>query len=176
MIDKKRVLLVDDSKFVRTTFRLILSRSFTVIEAADGEAGWDALLADPQIAIVFSDLNMPKLDGYGLIERVRKAEDPRLRELPVIVISGKEDEASRKKARAAGANDFISKNADGTEILTRLDNVLRVMRARPQAAARPPGVEAALKVLQGEAARNKAMRPMLVRRLRALIEAMEEKA
>lgn len=174
MSDKKRILLVDDSKFVRTTFRLILSRAFNVLEADDGEAGWEALQANPDVVLVFSDLQMPKLDGYGLLERMRK--DPRLQQIPVIVISGKEDEASRKKARAAGASDFISKNADGTEILTRLENVLKLVHARPAAAALPADVEAALKVLQGEGARNKETRPMLVRRLRALIDAMEEKA
>lgn len=123
---KKRILLVDDSKFVRTTFRLILGKSFEVLEAADGEAGWEAVRADASIVLVFSDLNMPKLDGYGLLARMRKADDARLRQLPVVVISGNDDEAARKKARDAGANDFISKTADGTEIVARIDNLLEL--------------------------------------------------
>jgi two-component system cell cycle response regulator len=123
---KKRILLVDDSKFVRTTFKTILSRSFAVVEAPDGEAGWEAIRGDPTIVLVFSDLNMPKLDGFGLLARVRKAEDPRLRQLPVVVISGNEDDGAKKKARAAGANDFISKTADGTEILARIENLLKL--------------------------------------------------
>jgi len=123
---KKRILLVDDSKFVRTTFKTILSRSFAVVEAADGEAGWAALQGDRSIRLVFTDLNMPKLDGYGLLARVRKAEDSRVRQTPVVVISGNEDDAAKKKARAAGADDFISKTADGTEILARIENLLKL--------------------------------------------------
>jgi len=123
---KKRILLVDDSKFVRTTFKTILSRSFAVVEAPDGEAGWEAIRGDASIVLVFSDLNMPKLDGYGLLARVRKAEDPRLRQLPVVVISGNEDDGAKRKARDAGANDFISKTADGTEILARIENLLKL--------------------------------------------------
>jgi diguanylate cyclase (GGDEF)-like protein len=125
-VANKRILLVDDSKFVRTTFKGILSQSFEVVEAPDGEAGWQAVQSDPSIVLVFTDLNMPKLDGYGLLARVRKADDGRTRELPVIVISGNEDDAAKKKARAAGANDFISKTADGTEILARIENLLKL--------------------------------------------------
>jgi two-component system, cell cycle response regulator len=123
---KKRILLVDDSKFVRTTFKSILSRSFAVVEAADGDAGWEAIRGDPSIVLVFSDLNMPKLDGYGLLARVRKSEDARIRQLPVVIISGHEDDAAKKRARETGANDFISKTADGTEILARIENLLKL--------------------------------------------------
>ena len=63
----KRVLIVDDSKFVRTTFNRILSASFSVVEAVDGDAAWKAIQSDPAIAMVFSDLDIPKLDGYGLL-------------------------------------------------------------------------------------------------------------
>jgi two-component system, cell cycle response regulator len=123
---KKRILLVDDSRFVRATFKSILANSFEVVEAADGEEGWVAIKADPSIVLVFSDLSMPKLDGYGLLERTRKADDARLRQLPVVIISGNEDDGAKSKARAAGANDFISKTADATEILTRIENLLKL--------------------------------------------------
>ena len=64
---QKRVLVVDDSRFVRTTFAHILKVSFDVAEAADGEAAWLAIQADPSIVMVFTDLDMPKLDGFGLL-------------------------------------------------------------------------------------------------------------
>jgi len=122
----KRILLVDDSKFVRTTFKGILGQSFTVVEAADGEAGWQAIQADKHIRLVFSDLDMPKLDGYGLLARVRKSTESRIRDLPVVIISGAEDEKAKQRARAAGANDFISKSAEGTEILARIENLMKL--------------------------------------------------
>jgi two-component system cell cycle response regulator len=124
---QRRVLIVDDSRFVRTTFNRILSASFAVVEEADGEAAWHKLTTDGSINMVFSDLDMPKLDGFALIERIRQSADPRLARLPVVVISGAENEATKKRALEVGANDFISKNADAPEVLARIDNLMRLV-------------------------------------------------
>jgi len=125
---QKRVLVVDDSKFVRTTFATILKTSFGVREENDGEAGWRAVQTDPSLVMVFTDLDMPRLDGFALISRIRSSDERRIKELPVVVISGAEAPEIKQRARQAGANDFISKSADATEILSRLDNVLRLVR------------------------------------------------
>lgn len=130
---RARVLVVDDSKFVRTTFRRILQGEFDVREEADGEAGWNAIAGDAEVACVFCDITMPRLDGFEVLARVRGAREERIRQLPVIIISGDEDEATRRKAREAGANDFISKTADATEVLARIDTVLRMVRSRQAA-------------------------------------------
>lgn len=134
----KRVLIVDDSRFVRTTFNRILAAAFAVHEEADGEAGWAALQKDASIAVLFTDLDMPKLDGFGLLARIRAAADERLKKLPVVVISGAEQVGVKEKARAAGANDFISKTADPPELLARLDNVLKVVTANEAEATHDP--------------------------------------
>ena len=128
-IPEKKVLIVDDSKFVRTTFNRILSASFVVREVGDGEAGWQAIETDPSIVMVVSDLDMPKLDGFGLLERVRGSRDARIKALPIIVISGNQNEAAKKRARDLGANDFVSKEADAPEVLSRIDNLLKLVRA-----------------------------------------------
>jgi two-component system cell cycle response regulator len=128
-IPEKRVLIVDDSKFVRTTFNRILSTSFAVREVADGEAGWQAIESDPAIVMVVSDLDMPKLDGFELLQRVRGSSDPRIKALPIIVISGNQNETAKKRARDLGANDFVSKEADAPEVLSRIDNLLRLVKA-----------------------------------------------
>src|SRR5687767_12213832 len=93
-IPEKRVLIVDDSKFVRTTFNRILSASFAVKECADGEAGWQQIESDPHIVMVVSDIDMPKLDGYGLLQKIRASADPRVKVLPVVIISGNQNEAA----------------------------------------------------------------------------------
>ena len=131
-IPKQRVLLVDDSRIVRTTISRLIRKSFDVREEADGEAGWQAISTDPSIVVVFSDIQMPKLDGFGLLERIRTSQDARIKSVPVIVISGDEDDATKKRARAAGANDFITKTTDGTEILSRIDNLLHLVEAKQQ--------------------------------------------
>ena len=129
---KKRVLIVDDSKFVRKTFATILRGSFDVREEVDGEAAWTALQGDPTIVMVFTDLDMPKLNGFGLLSRMRASTDARIRELPVVVISGVEEQANKQRAREAGAHDFIAKSADATEVLARLDNVMRLVSTRKE--------------------------------------------
>jgi len=131
-IPKQRVLLVDDSKIVRTTLARLIRKSFEVREEANGETGWQAITTDPSIVVVFSDIQMPVLDGFALLERIRQSEDQRIRSMPVIVISGNEDDATKKRARAAGANDFITKTTDGTEILSRIDNLLHLVEAKQQ--------------------------------------------
>ncbi|HZF18988.1 MAG TPA: diguanylate cyclase [Burkholderiales bacterium] len=131
-IPKQRVLLVDDSRIVRTTISRLIRKSFDVREEADGEAGWQAISTDPSIVVVFSDIQMPKLDGFALLERIRSSQDPRIKTIPVIVISGDEEDATKKRARAAGANDFITKTSDGTEILSRIDNLLHLVEAKQQ--------------------------------------------
>lgn len=130
---RARVLVIDDSKFVRTTFRRILESSMEVREEADGEAGWRAIESDASIQLVFCDISMPNMDGFGVLRHVRGANDERVRQLPVIVISGDEDEATRRRVRECGATDFISKSADATEVLSRIDNQLRLLRAREDA-------------------------------------------
>ena len=148
---KRRVLVVDDSKFVRKTFATILRGWFDVREEADGEAAWSAIEGDRSIVMVFTDLDMPKLNGFGLLARMRASSDARIRELPVVVISGVEEQANKQRARAAGAHDFIAKSADAAEVLARLDNVMRLVSTRKEleAAREVRGVAAARDRLTG---------------------------
>ena len=127
-LPQKRVLVVDDSKFVRTTFASILKGAFGVREEADGEAAWQAVESDPSLVMVLTDLDMPRLDGFGLLSRIRASNDRRIKQLPVVVISGHEEVANKQRARELGANDFIAKSADAPEVLSRLDNLLRLVR------------------------------------------------
>jgi diguanylate cyclase (GGDEF)-like protein len=128
-LPQKRVLVVDDSRFVRTTFASILKGSFAVREEADGESAWRTIEGDPSIVMVFTDLDMPKLDGFGLLSRIRGSRDARIRALPVVVISGNEGQENKQRARGLGANDFIAKSADPPEVMSRLDSVLRLVHA-----------------------------------------------
>src|SRR5258706_3841917 len=81
---------------------------------------------------LFPEPKIPVLDGSALLERIRQSQDQRIRSMPVIVISGDEEDSTKKRARAAGANDFITKTADGTEILSRIDNLLHLVEAKQQ--------------------------------------------
>ena len=124
------MLIVDDSKVIRSTVAKVIGSSFDTCDAADGEAAWAAIERDRAIVAVISDLSMPNLDGFGLLQRIRSSTSPRVRDLPFIVISGNEDDATRGRARNAGANDFISKSIRPVEAVARIDNLLRLAQAK----------------------------------------------
>ena len=117
---KPRILAVDDSRVMRRAMSKILSKDYDVVETENGEDAWTVLVNDDSIQVVFTDLNMPFLDGYGLLERMRTSEDPRLNEMPVIIITGKDDDDDAKQeALNKGANDFITKPFDSIQLQAR---------------------------------------------------------
>ncbi len=117
--DKVRVLVVDDSRVIRKAINKILSNEFDLVEAGDGEAAWQHLLQDESVQVLISDIEMPELDGYSLICRVRASDPERIRNVPIIVITGAEDDLTRERAFACGATDFIIKPIDGVQLLAR---------------------------------------------------------
>jgi diguanylate cyclase (GGDEF)-like protein len=117
---KPRILAVDDSRVMRIAIRKILGKDYDVIEAEHGEDAWTLLTNDPTINVVFTDLNMPYLDGYGLLDRMRQSEDARFQDMPVIIITGKEDDDEAKQtALDRGASDFISKPFESIQLIAR---------------------------------------------------------
>lgn len=117
--DKPCVLVVDDSRVIRRAIVKALSADFQLIEAEDGEAAWKCLTENEQVHVVITDMEMPKLDGYSLICRIRAAEPQRIREVPVIVITGASDDQTRERAYACGATDFVIKPLDSLQLLAR---------------------------------------------------------
>lgn len=116
---KPRILIVDDSKVIRFAAKKILGGDYDVIPAVDGEEGWKLIKEDPTIQVVFSDLSMPKIDGFGLLERVRSAEEERIHSLPVIIVTSGEGAEIKEKAHNLGASDFITKPFDSVTLKTR---------------------------------------------------------
>lgn len=125
-----RILVVDDSRVVRASLVHHLKGEYEVLEEGDGDAAWQTLVLDHSIRAVISDLQMPKVDGYELLERLRSSRLRRLLELPFILVSGLENEDELARAREKGASDFVSKGACSTEILARLNNLLALSEAR----------------------------------------------
>ena len=117
--DKPRILIVDDSKVLRKAAEKILGNDYDVVLANDGEDGWEKIAVDDTIQVVFSDLSMPVLDGYGLLERIRTSDNPRINELPVIIVTGGEAEDARIQALDMGATDFITKPFDTVDLTAR---------------------------------------------------------
>ncbi len=116
---KPRILLADDSKVVRVSAEKILGDEFDVVLAVNGEDAWEEISQDNSIQAVFTDLGMPYLDGYGLLERIRKSEDEEISGLPVVVVTGNEDDNAREDALEHGATDFIAKPFNRIDLLAR---------------------------------------------------------
>jgi two-component system cell cycle response regulator len=114
------ILIVDDSPTIRVSLARFVRDDFVPLEASDGEEAWEIILKDERIEVVISDLSMPKLDGFGLVERMRGSEDTRIQGLPVIMVTAADDTDARERAIKAGANDFLAKNSDQIEFLARL--------------------------------------------------------
>jgi diguanylate cyclase (GGDEF)-like protein len=125
-----RILIADDSRIVRATIARHITPRFPVSEAVDGEEAWRQIEADASIRVVISDLGMPVLDGYGLLARIRGAGDARIRTLPVIIISGDDDEAHLKRVSSLGATEFITKSIGAVELVARLENLTELSDAR----------------------------------------------
>lgn len=122
VLPKVKVLIVDDSRMVRASIIKRIRDRFEFREEADGEAGWQTLLVDDSIQVVLSDLTMPRLDGYGLLERIRSSRVHRIADIPVIMISGDEDDLARERARELGATDFITKGIGTVELIARIES------------------------------------------------------
>lgn len=124
--DDARLLVADDDPILREFASTHLSTpSVTVETAFDGEDAWGKLQAQPfDIALI--DLGMPRLDGFGLIERVRA--DARLSHLPIVVITGREDMAAIDRAYTCGATSFVVKPLNWRLLSHQLGYVLRSSR------------------------------------------------
>jgi len=110
----KKILIVDDAVTVRMYHRQLMEAvGFEVEEAENGiEALEKGLSREFDLFLV--DVNMPKMDGYRLVEEIRRS--PQLQAVPVIMVSTEQEEQDKEKAYRAGANFYIVKPADPEEL------------------------------------------------------------
>lgn len=106
---RKRVLVVDDSLTVRELERkLLLNRGFDVAVAVDGMDGWNMLRSE-DFDLIVTDVDMPRMDGIELVSRIKA--DPKLQNLPVMVVSYKDREEDRRRGLDAGADYYLAKGS-----------------------------------------------------------------
>ena len=105
----KTVLTIDDSRTMREMLNYALVEAgYTVLQAVDGVDGLEVLQAKgDEIDVVITDINMPRMDGFGVIEGVRA--DPNHRATPILVLTTESDAAKKERARSAGATGWIVK-------------------------------------------------------------------
>ena len=104
---RKCVLIVDDDVLICDVLAgLFANLGYETVIAEDGEAACD-FIARANLALAVVDLNMPKLDGYGLLRHIR--QHPRTVDLPVIISTGYDDRTSIEEAYRLGASSFVTK-------------------------------------------------------------------
>ena len=105
-----KVLVVEDSPTVRELERSILeSAGYRVETARDGREGFERFLADDEIALVLTDLELPEVDGFDLTRSIRA--DDRRGTIPVVVLTSSTGQRARRRVTAAGASAFLAKHS-----------------------------------------------------------------
>jgi two-component system cell cycle response regulator DivK len=111
----KRILVVDDQEDLRGVLRDLLTGSgYTVIEAADGEAGVAKAKSDRRDRILM-DIQMPVIDGYEATRRIKI--DPDLKPIPIVAVSSFAMKGDEEKARAAGGDHYVTKPYSTMQLL-----------------------------------------------------------
>ena len=120
-----RALVADDSRLFRhRLLSLLKNLNIQAIEAEDGQQALDILTADPEIRLLITDYNMPRLDGFALIEAVRTTRHKD--DLAIIGISA-EDGGHIAKFLKIGANDFLVKPVQVEEFTCRVNQQLDML-------------------------------------------------
>ena len=118
----KRILTIDDSRTIRDMLNLTLSEAgFEVIQAVDGEDGIDVLAKQDRVDVIITDINMPKMDGYGVIRHVRGQS--RYNGVPVLVLTTESEKDKRNVAKEAGATGWMVKPFDPERLIATINKV-----------------------------------------------------
>jgi two-component system cell cycle response regulator DivK len=111
----KRILVVDDQEDLRGVLRDLLAGSgYTVIEAADGEAGVTKAKSE-RPDLILMDIQMPVIDGYEATRRIKV--DPNLKSIPIVAVSSFAMKGDEEKARAAGCDHYVTKPYSPMQLL-----------------------------------------------------------
>lgn len=119
------VLVVEDEPAVRELVAGDLREAgYDVAEAVDAPGAWRALRAAP-VDLVLLDWMLPGVSGYEFLRRLRRADDPAERALPVILLTARADEPDRVRGLDAGADDYVTKPFSPRELRARVRALLR---------------------------------------------------
>ncbi len=135
------ILLIEDDERIRTLLpRYFARESMQMVAAATGESGLTAV-RDTSPSLVLLDVNLPDIDGWSVLRRIRTVLAP---DLPVIMLTSRSDVPDRLMGLDLGADDYIVKPFEPLEVVARVKAVLR--RARPVAASASIVTHGALRI------------------------------
>lgn len=124
---RARLLVADDEPDARELLGLALGGEYDIVTAADGQEAVDlARVQRPDVVLL--DLNMPRLDGFQVLEQLRG--DPATVDIPVILVTARSDDAGKVRALDQGAVDYLQKPFSERELRARVDRTLRLVRSQ----------------------------------------------
>ncbi len=154
---KPSILIVEDSPELQAYFRMVLENDFHVTTAGNGAEAWQLLNGEPHgvqkrpvlpspglpatgafsFDLIISDLMMPVMDGYQLVEKLK--EEEATRHLPIIMLTARANQDDRLKALRIGVDDYLTKPFDEEELKARINNLLANQAGRKSAATEMGG-------------------------------------
>lgn len=117
----KKVLIVDDSRLIHKIFGVMLSGA-TLVHSYNGAEALKSLAEHPDVEVVLLDINMPAMNGFEFLERVKS--DDQLAEIPVVIISTEGKEEDTIRGLQAGAAAYVKKPFQREDLLSVLGQVM----------------------------------------------------
>ena len=123
-MEKAKILIVDDeSKNIKLLKGMLFSENYELFEACDGQEALDLVCENPPDLILL-DVMMPGISGFEVCRQLK--QDDQTKTIPIVMVTALKEKEHRVKALEAGADDFLSKPVDQTELVIRIKSLLRI--------------------------------------------------
>ena len=124
MADQKKILVIDDEEDMRKLLKMRLEQeNFNVVTASDGNVG--VKTAEEELPdLILMDIMMPKMDGYTCLKEIRKL--PKTKNIPVLMLSGKEEEKVRDLFAFQKISGYIEKPFELDDLVTKVKEILKL--------------------------------------------------
>ena len=120
-MERLKVLVVDDESRMRKLVRdFLVKKDFEVLEAGDGAEAIDIFFATKDIALVILDVMMPDMNGFQVLQEIRKKNN-----VPVLMLTAKSDEEDKVSGLRLGADDYLTKPFGINELMARVNSLIR---------------------------------------------------
>ena len=124
MSDQKKILIIDDEEDIRKMLKIRLEQEgFTIVQASDGDIG--AKTAEQEVPdMIIMDIMMPNVDGYSCLKEVRSL--PKTKDIPVLMLSGKEEEKVRDLFAFQKISGYIEKPFELDDLVMKIREILKI--------------------------------------------------
>ena len=120
-MERTKILIVDDESRMRKLLRdFLVRKSFTVLEAGDGEEALEVFYREKDLSLIILDVMMPKLSGFEVLKEIRETS-----KIPVIMVTAKGDESDELQGFDLGVDEYIAKPFSPKILVARVEAILR---------------------------------------------------